>query len=131
MIIRILLALKKQIFLISLIYSIVLISISLIKIGDLPNYVPSFSDKVVHFLLYCMLTILWYYTFIYRFKKKKITAYLFAAIFSITLGIIIEVLQGEVTQNRAADLNDVFANIFGIAFAEILLILKNKLDIKK
>jgi len=130
MIIKILLVLKKQILLISLIYSIALIILSLIKIGDVSNYVPSFSDKVFHFLAYFLLTILWYYSFIYKFKKKKIAAYILAAIFSIALGIIIEVLQGEVTETRDSDLNDVFTNVFGVSFAVTMLILKNKLGVK-
>ena len=123
--------LKKQLLLISISYSIGLIIISLISIGDTPIYVPSFTDKIVHFLLYCILTILWYYTFIYKFNKKRITAYILAATLSITLGIIIEVLQGEATETRNADLNDVLANVFGIVIAEVILILKNKIGVKK
>ena len=122
--------LKKQTLLISLIYSIALISLSLINLGDTLDYVPSFSDKIFHFLAYCLLTVFWFYTFIYRFKKSKISAYILAASFAITLGIIIEVLQGGITENRSGDLNDVFANVLGVAFAEILLILKNKLGVK-
>jgi VanZ family protein len=123
--------LKKQILLISIIYSITLVSLSLINIGNPPDYVPSFSDKIFHFLAYCLLTVLWFFTFIYRFKKNKISAYFLAAIFSITLGIIIEVLQGGTTEYRSGDLNDVFANVLGVAFAESMLILKNKLGVKK
>ena len=41
-------------------------------------------------------------------------------------GIIIEILQGAITDNRQADLSDVFANFFGIAFAVALFIIATK-----
>ena len=122
--------LKKNILLISLLYSISLAGLSLIKLEDVPDYVPSFSDKIFHFLAYALLTIFWYFALVFHFKLKNTTSLILAAIASITFGIIIEVLQGEITETRAADLNDVFANLLGVIIAVILLILKNKFEVK-
>lgn len=56
----------------------------------------------------------------------KSTMLIASAIF--IYGIIIEILQGALTDNRQADLYDVFANFSGIAIATIffVLVLKKK-----
>jgi len=122
--------LKKQSLLISLLYSVALVVISFVKINDIEEYVPSFSDKIVHFFLYCFLTLVWYNAFINKFKCNHTASFIWAAIIAIAFGIIIEVLQGRLTNTRVSDLNDVLANLIGIILAVSLLIIKNKLDVK-
>ncbi len=45
----------------------------------------------------------------------------YAALLSVTFGILIEILQGALTRNREADLNDVIANTIGTIIAVIVI----------
>jgi VanZ family protein len=123
--------LKKQVFLLTLIYTTALTVVCLIKINKLPSLGVSFTDKIYHFLAYTVLAFLWYSTFLFKFKFEKSKALIYASIFSIIFGIIIEVLQGVLTVYRAADFYDVVANTSGVLFVVIILLLKNRVSIKK
>ena len=123
--------LKKYILSITILYSIGIALVSLIRIGDVPDYVPSFTDKVFHFLVYAVLTLFWYLTFIFKFKRKKSGSIIYAALISIVFGTIIEVLQSILTETRITDMNDLFANVSGVILTVGILILKNNLEVKK
>ncbi|MDO5972437.1 VanZ family protein [Flavivirga aquimarina] len=122
--------LKKLTPVITIIYSLALITVSLIKLSDIPDIGVSFGDKIFHFLAYFVLTVLWFYTFSYTFKFKKKKAIVFAVVLSVLFGIIIEVLQDSITIYRALDVYDVVANTLGAVFASILLWFKSSLHVK-
>lgn len=70
-------------------------------------------DKLVHFSLNGALVFLWGF---YLTKKSGVTHWknlLFVLLFAIIYGIIIEILQEELTTSRMADLWDVVANTLG------------------
>lgn len=88
-------------------------------------------DKVIHFLFYLSLSI----TFISSLYKsthlKLVDQYLLTIIFSISYGLIMEVLQFYVTMNRTADILDVVANTFGCILGVVLFnYLKNSILLK-
>lgn len=123
--------LKKNILLIITIgYSLALITVCLIKLNNIPDIGVSFGDKIFHFLAYGLLTFLWFYTFIYAFRFKKKKAILSASILSVIFGIIIEVLQGSVTVSRQFDVYDVIANTMGVLLISLVLTFVKKIHIK-
>ena len=123
--------LKKLLFLISTAYTITLGTVCLIKINKLPEIGVYFADKIFHFLTYTVLTFLWFGSFFYTLKFEKNKALVYAALFSILFGIIIEVLQGVLTTFRTPDIYDVIANLVGVFLTVIIISVKNFITIKK
>lgn len=123
--------LKKQVFLITVFYSLALATVCLMPLKKLPDIGVSFADKIFHSLTYVILVFLWFYSLVFRFKTRKIKSIIYASFISIIFGIIIEILQGALTHTRQADVLDVVANSVGVLFAASLLLLKNINTVKK
>ena len=86
------------------------------------------SDKLVHGIFYFTLTVLWYLHFNFEqknnvFNKKAI---LISSTFACIYGIIIEVLQKQLTSYRTADYKDALANSAGITLALLFILYFNK-----
>lgn len=122
--------LKKAILILTLIYTSVLGTVSLIKIDNVPNIGISFGDKVFHFLAYGVLALLWFNTFFFKFKFKRKRAIFSAVILSLIFGIIIEVLQDTMANERALDVYDIVANTLGVLLASTMLWFKKSLHVK-
>ncbi|WMI66961.1 VanZ family protein [Aestuariibaculum sp. YM273] len=131
MIIKPLLVLKKQLFLISVLYTLTLTFVCLMKLKELPDVGISNADKVFHSITYLILALLWYGSFIVKFKIPNVKALIYSALFSTIFGIIIEVLQGMVTVTRKPDLEDVIANSTGVLLAVLVALVYNRTQIKK
>jgi VanZ family protein len=123
--------LKKLALLAVIVYSSVLVYVSLVKLENVPDIGVDYGDKIFHFLAYCMLTFLWFSAFIYNFEIKRNKAIIYSAIFSFTFGIIIEVLQHTMTSYRSLDVFDIIANTSGVIIVVLLLILKKNIGVKK
>ena len=119
--------LKKNLLVIALLYTIALAILSLLNTSDLPSIEIDNGDKFVHAIAYSLLCLLWYLS-VKSFKISK--ALLKASAFAIIYGIIIEVLQGTLTEVRTLDKYDVLANCIGVAFISIILIIRNKTHVK-
>lgn len=94
----------------------------------------SFTDKIFHMGSYTVLTFFWgRYLLLLKpaFSFKNVI--LIIAALLILYGIIIEVLQTELTENRVGEFEDVIANILGILIGAITLryIIKWKLNYNK
>lgn len=122
--------LKKFALFAALIYSAVLIYLSLIKLTNVPDMGVSFADKIFHFLAYFVLTLLWFAAFFHQFNIKKRKAIIYASLFSIAFGIIIEVLQGSFTAYRVLDAYDVLANTSGVLLAVFFIVILNNIGVK-
>jgi len=118
---------KKVILLLAIGYTIVLTVFSLIAIKSLPKLGTNYDDKIFHALAYGLLVLLWYFT-LNSFKKVK--PIFIAALCSIIYGIIIEVLQGQLTMVRNFDILDVFANCIGVIIASLFLVIRNRTIVK-
>ena len=106
-----------------LIYLFLLTWISFVDIGNLPTLGSSFDDKIFHVLSHGLLTLL---CFNYFRKTRFSKPILISAAIPFCYGIIIEILQGVATTLRTADGYDILANILGMVFAVLfLLIIKN------
>lgn len=125
--------LKKRALLIAISYTIALLTISLVRLDlkSVEDIVPSFSDKIFHFLAYALFTWLWFNAFYYIFKLGKIKSIYRTVVMGIVFGIIIETLQWLVTTSRSFDLLDILANVLGVLLAAILINSKINLDVKK
>ncbi|WP_298237702.1 VanZ family protein [uncultured Algibacter sp.] len=104
---------------------------SLIKLDELPDLGTSYNDKIFHFLAYFVLPILWYSAFYNKFKVGTTKAIMYSGIFSFIIGVIIELLQGGLTESRVSDIYDVGANTFGIIIAVLVLIVYKIKEVKK
>jgi len=83
-------------------------------------------DKVVHVTLHAMLIFVWlhYYCSLKNTHKILFVIAMFLGL-CVFYGIIIEILQGVLTKDRQADINDVIANIAG-SFLGIITFIKTK-----
>ncbi|MDH3321631.1 MAG: VanZ family protein [Flavobacteriaceae bacterium] len=76
------------------------------------------GDKYIHALAYFILSSVWYFALYEKLKKVRFKIFvIFALIF---YGIILEALQGGLTNYRTADFMDVLANIIGIVMATLI-----------
>ena len=77
------------------------------------------SDKILHILAYFTLSTVWFLAL----QKKMSNLYSrFTLIFSLVIyGIILEVLQGGITNYRTGDFYDVIANTIGVLLAVLLI----------
>lgn len=125
--------LKKQALLISIIYTVALLIVSLITIdlGGIEAFAPSFGDKIFHFCAYSILVYTWYFTFTYEFKKGKQQSIYLVTLCAALFGIVIEVLQKVLTNTRHFDVGDILANGLGIMLAMLILLFNIKRDVKK
>ena len=115
------------IFSFSLFYTLVITTLSLVQLDDIPKLNSGFDDKIAHFLCYAILCLMWFLSF-YSFKIKRS---LFAAsAFSILFGLIIEIIQSQATVHRTAEVLDFLANTMGALAMTILIYLKKKVIIK-
>ena len=117
--------LKGKMFLIAVAITFILVILSLIKIPA-HNLGVTHLDKWQHCFAYFVLSISWLIVF-YKKKKK-----LLVVLCCILLGVIIEILQNELTSYRTGDYHDVIANSLGVllglfAFNKI----GTKIEVKK
>lgn len=125
--------LKKNALGVSIAYTVLLIAVSLAKLDleSVEEIVPSYSDKIFHFLAYALFTWLWFNSFYFKFNFSKIKSVFRSILVSVTFGIIIEVLQLILTTSRSFDIFDIIANSLGVLFAVILIQTKINRDVKK
>ena len=123
--------LKKYAFGVTLCYTTVLAIVSFIHVSGIPNINYSNSDKIFHFIAYSALAWFWFQTFYNTFKWTINNALLVSTIVSIAFGIIIEILQGVLTETRVAENNDILANTFGVCLTIAILMLFKKSQVKK
>jgi len=90
-----------------------------------PKIIIENLDKIVHFILFTILSF-----FVQLESKKEKYLSLSVLIFIITFAISTEILQFVFTTTRKFELLDIFADISGIPFGYIFVIINSKI-IKK
>jgi len=113
---------KRKLFLIAITYTISVYVICLVKIEKPKGItVPNF-DKLVHFGIYFVFTIVWFAYFEgIKFMTPIFKGILKAALLAFLTGVSIEFLQQGFTKERSGDVKDVFANCLGILLAIVFL----------
>ena len=118
---------KTNLFL-ALSYSILIIFVSLIKI-EVENIAVlniTHLDKIIHAGIYFIFCILWFVPLRGLFKNATL---LYVFLFSIFYGLLIELLQENLTSYRNFELEDILSNSIGSLISCSFLFLKN--NIKK
>jgi VanZ family protein len=119
--------LKKTLFFLALFWGFIIAFLCLIKSSDVPQVRIPGMDKVVHAFFYFVFTILWFLFFKKHFNSTTISkALVISFTFSLSFGILIEILQRILTKTRNADVFDVMANATGATLAIILIVLLDK-----
>ncbi|MEZ4782302.1 MAG: VanZ family protein [Flavobacteriaceae bacterium] len=119
--------LKKSLPLLAFTYTIALAVISLLNSSKLPSIDVNNSDKFAHAIAYGLLCFVWYMTL----KAHKFSSALLIAVFvAVIYGIILEILQGTLTEARVPDVYDILANCIGVAFISIFITIRNKSHVK-
>ena len=120
---------NRTIALIILIVYIGLITfLSLATIDNDTNIKVEHGDKIVHILIHTINVFLLFIVFV---KYNFLRPILYALVASIFYGIIIEILQEQLTTERKFDVFDIYANCFGTIVATIYLKLNSKAIVKK
>jgi glycopeptide antibiotics resistance protein len=119
---RIKILLLDNLILFAILITIGIFCLSLIKVSGGGLEVKN-VDKFYHSIAYFTLAISWLFTYYKKPQKKYIIV-----IACIIFGIIIELLQMNLTVYRTGDLLDVLANTFGVLLALLIfnLIFKKK-----
>ncbi|TJY32534.1 VanZ family protein [Pontimicrobium aquaticum] len=111
----------------ALAFTLALTVISLVSNDGLPYFGTNYEDKIYHLLAYAVLCFLWYKAFVSLNSAYPIT---FALMLCVIYGIIIEVLQGQLTVTRDASIMDIVANSLGAAIVSLILTLRKKTIVK-
>ncbi|HRE41526.1 MAG TPA: VanZ family protein [Ignavibacteria bacterium] len=116
-------------------YLVIIFIQSSIPGNNFPNLDFDFADKIIHFLIFAVLALLFFISLKNQFKYVKLKHYApeFALLFSILYGISDEIHQ-KFTPGRFPDLYDVIANSLGALFVYIIIKIyyhSKKLDITK
>ena len=123
--------LKKYALLIAIGYTASLAIASLATVSDIPDLGVSYADKIFHFGAYAMMTFIWFNYFSSLKMTTKTESIIIAVIIAVIFGMIIELLQGTITESRQADFNDVIANNVGILISALILWFLPTKDVKK
>jgi len=115
----------------SLIWTSLIIYLSLANIGKIKLIELEASDKLYHTACYFILGLLWLSFFFIKHGSLDTTKKLIIAISIVLFGIIIEVLQYVLTAYRTFDLWDAVANVVGVLVAILFFKLMVKRIIRK
>ena len=104
------------------IYTVFLFSVTLIPTDVIPSEGKSWfskisienGDKAVHFALFFIFTLLYFYSKLYRNYPNLI-------LIPISTGVLIEILQHLLNGGRTFDWFDILANVLGTFFAYFLI----------
>lgn len=108
--------------------SILVLSIS--DIGSLPKLKISYEDKLYHFVAYFVLNSIWLIALLKKngYQLKNI---LLTSLSIVVFGIIIEVIQGSLTDSRVFDILDILANSIAVVVSFVCFMLVKKSFLKK
>jgi len=109
-------------FFLALIWVVLVTVLSLINGSSFSGVGPTIpnADKLVHFLFYFVMQILLCFALC---KSYNLIKYLYILLFTLSYGIIIELLQEKITTTRSGDFYDFLANALGAITAFLLLFL--------
>lgn len=106
---------------VSIVTCLTIIYLSFMDTGGLPSVSIPHADKYVHFTEYFFFHCVWFMYLFISFKKSFKKTSLLALVMVVFFGIIIEVLQRELTTHRSFDWGDVLFNSLGALSAIIFL----------
>jgi len=109
---------KTVITLSTLLYALLIIYSSLSNLNNSTQFKFEHMDKVIHYMIYSIFSLLVYNTAkVYNLKKSLIIT----VVLTISFGIVIELCQSILTTHRNFELLDIFANVMGTLTIAIFL----------
>jgi len=107
--------LKAKILLfLALLYSVTISVLFFMPTSELPKVRVSGFDKIAHVVIHFILITLWlFYFYVKNGFKLKERSILILFLTLLLFGIIVEILQGQLTTSRGADVFDITANLTG------------------
>ena len=102
---------------------------SLVSVDNFPKASVPGNDKIVHFIFYFIVTLLWHLAI--QPNHNTLITKLIVFVIVVIYGIIIEILQGALTTYRQADFYDVLANAAGASIATFVMIWLNYKTLQK
>ncbi|WP_050915843.1 VanZ family protein [Gillisia marina] len=103
----------------AVLYTLLITSLSLMQLGkiSLGSFNP--TDKMMHLGAYFVLGFVWFFYYLFKNEDGSIKrkAFFNISIIIILFGMLIEVLQGALTDYRDPDWADILANSIGVLLA--------------
>lgn len=118
---------KQLLLVVSILYTITLIVLSLINIDNMPDLGSSMDDKIFHVIAYLILSVLWI-TYVKPLNNKRLITV--AILGSIGLGVLMEVMQYLFNPNRSFDVFDMLANTLGVFIGTLIAVRYTLLKLK-
>ena len=112
----------------TIIYTISIGVLSLIRLTNVPKLNTGFDDKIAHFLMYALLGFLWFISLATLKKKSSLGI---AVILAIGFGTVIEILQSLVSSSRTTEILDIVANCLGVITMAFIVHIKKEDIVKK
>jgi VanZ family protein len=104
---------------IAVLYTLLITSLSLIQLGKISIGDFNPTDKMMHLGAYFVLAFAWFFYYLFKIQEEslKIKGFFNISILIILFGMLIEVLQGALTDYRDPDWADMLANSIGVLLA--------------
>ena len=112
----------------TIIYTISIGVLSLVRLTNVPKLNTGFDDKIAHFLMYALLGFLWFIS-LEALKKKSSLG--IAVILAIGFGTVIEIVQSLVSSYRTTEILDIVANCLGVITMAFIVHIKKEDIVKK
>lgn len=113
----------KRGFLLTILFAIMIMILSLVP-SDIGGGPPSFSfpgmDKVIHGIMYGLLTMLALYEF-FKHSRLNFLPFLLIMLVIFFYSILMEIMQYYLVESRSGEANDVLANLIGIFIGASLI----------
>ena len=103
----------------AVLYTVLITCLSLIQLGKISLGEFNPTDKMMHLGAYFVLGFMWFFYYLFRNQDNnlKIKGFFNITILIILFGMLIEVLQGALTDYRDPDWADILANSIGVLLA--------------
>ncbi|SDR71807.1 VanZ like family protein [Gillisia sp. Hel1_33_143] len=111
-----------------MVYTGVVTTLSLIKLGKISVGDFNPTDKMMHTSAYLVLGCVWFFYYVMKNSQQRNykADLLKIAVLVILFGMLIEVLQGTLTSYRTPDWYDMLANSLGVLIAFLIFIFFKK-----
>jgi VanZ family protein len=104
---------------IAVLYTLLIASLSLMQLGKISIGDFNPTDKMMHLGAYFILAFVWFFHYLFKNQDNniKIRGFFNISVAVIVFGMLIEVLQGALTEYRDPDWADILANSIGVLLA--------------
>lgn len=106
---------------IAIVLSILVAIVSLMPSSGVPKVEIKHLDKLVHFTMYFILSIIYSLALSFKYKKQHFKRWVYPFLLALSFGMLIEIAQEWFTSTRNFDIFDILANGIGSFFGILIL----------